>query len=161
MQTYCIRYLITIDNLTLQVNRNITSIAAALRMSSPGTVSPTVSSHPVTTFSVAQDPQGIRSKLVSRLMVSGSTMTNQNTNIRMPVQSPTSTPRPRLDQILVKPNPILTLPKTQLQPVRTTDVVLATASSSHMDVLSGSASIPKLIPGMLSQSLIKCYWKSI
>lgn len=104
---------------------------------------------------LAQDPQGIRSKLVSRLMVSGSSMTNQSPGVRMPVQSlmpgPTSTPRPRLDHILVKPNPNLMLPSTHLQPVRTSDmVVMSTASSSSLDFVTGP---PKLMTGLILYSV--------
>ncbi|XP_052084199.1 uncharacterized protein LOC127721485 isoform X3 [Mytilus californianus] len=153
-----------------QLNKNITSIAAALRMSIPstqpsspsvvtGTPSPIQQSQPVSTTTMgpglAQDPQGIRSKLVSRLMVSGSSMTNQSPGVRMPVQSliqtPTSTPRPRLDHILVKPNPNLTLPSTHLQPVRTSDmVVMSTASSSSLDFVTGP---PKLMTAVSERTI--------
>ncbi|XP_076080783.1 uncharacterized protein LOC143051758 [Mytilus galloprovincialis] len=153
-----------------QLNKNITSIAAALRMSIPSTQpstpsvvtgisSPIQQPQPVSTTTLgpglAQDPQGIRSKLVSRLMVSGSSMTNQSPGVRMPVSSlipaPTSTPRPRLDHILVKPNPNLTLPSTHLQPVRTSDmVVMSTASSSSLDFVTGP---PKLMTAISERTI--------
>ena len=150
--------------LYFQLNKNITSIAAALRMSTTGSkllegVSGTSTVNqpnqsPLTTVSApgpTSDPQGIRSKLVSRLMVSGSSMTSTAPNIRMPtgiqMAAPMATPRPRLDHLLVKPNPNLTLPRTRLQPVKQSDlVVMATATSSSMDLMS-TGGPPKLIPG--------------